>query len=545
MMEWQVTKAGAAIFDALHAYGLGIIVTTATGEPVAVQDCGCFYRLSCSSGAVLLALAELLDKIFALPDPDEVLCAREVQAPRIAPVPGLANLDGLLAALFTRPDVVRSCSLSALLRKYRFDPTAIERGIESVRAVCAQWKAWMARETSPASHWLAELLGDYDPQYPRQPLPAGNPQDDEITATLALDPSLAYATRQALSDGRVGRKVNMTMRGTRFAVLLAYIGAMRFLRAQQVKGDCIAYSVPLAPALTLRAGTVRPLLWPRDEDDPEEALLLQALYLASGSALDETRWRALLYQVLQAQGKQAAISRSRGALDVARLALLEIRTGGALPGYWQHLLRTPKRERPCELDHLVSALVAGQLREWEAHVRDVAQAELSRRPREKTDNLAARPRLYSIDEVKEVSATMESLHPTPLSAILESKEGTIRFGHALRQLREVAPSMAREVLQDLESIKTRDQLLDALTRAMQLCEVMKAKSPFMIVPVDPDLKLLLEDVERYGPPSIAALLRLLSTLRNAPRRGELDQAGNAHASPEPGAQEAPEDAAQM
>lgn len=81
-----------------------------------------------------------------------------------------------------------------------------------------------------------------------------------------------------------------------------------------------------------------------------------------------------------------------------------------------------------------------------------------------------------------------------------------------------------------------------------MVRVMKAKSPFMIVPVDLDLKLLLEDVERYGPQSIATLLRLLSTLHNAPRRGELDQAGNAHiagAPPEPGAQEAPGDAERM
>ncbi len=154
----------------------------------------------------------------------------------------------------------------------------------------------------------------------------------------------------------------------------------------------------------------------------------------------------------------------------------------------------------------------------------------------------ARRRLYSIDEVMEVSATMESSRPTPLSAILQGKEGTMRFGHALRQLREGASSMAREVLEDLESVQTRDQLMDALTRAMQMCEVMEAKSPFLIVPTDPDLKLLMEDVERYGPHTIAGLLRLLSTLRHAPRRGEVDHAGDAQVpteSSEPAMREAP------
>src|SRR5579863_4714652 len=101
MMEWHVTRVGAAMFDALHAYGLGIVVTSTAGEPVAVQDCGCFYRLTCSCSAVPGVPVELLDEIFALPQPDEVLRARVVQAQPVVPVPGMANLDGLLAALFT------------------------------------------------------------------------------------------------------------------------------------------------------------------------------------------------------------------------------------------------------------------------------------------------------------------------------------------------------------------------------------------------------------------------------------------------------------
>lgn len=99
----------------------------------------------------------------------------------------------------------------------------------------------------------------------------------------------------------------------------------------------------------------------------------------------------------------------------------------------------------------------------------------------------------------------------------------MRFGHALRQLKEHAASTVREVLDDLEAVQTRDQLVDVLTRAMQTCEVMDAKAPFLIVPSDPDLKMLLEDVERYGAHTIAGLLRLLSTLRYAPRREEADQ----------------------
>src|SRR5260221_2226888 len=541
-MEWRVIKLGAQMFDALHAYGLGVVVASSTNEQVVVQDGGCFYRLSCSSGAVPPVPIDLLDEIFLLPEPGEVLHVQQVQPARHGVPLGVANLDGLLAALFTRPDVVRSCSLSALLRKHDFDPSVIERGIETMRSICTTWKTWAAHETPPASHWLFQLLKDYDFICPHQPLPGVTRQESDITATMALDPSFAYASRQTLSDGRVGRKVNMTIRGTRFATLLAYIAAMRFLRAQQVTGGLIAYSVPVASALTLHTGSARPLLWSRNDDEPEQALLLQALDLASAHSQGETRWTALLYQVLQVQAKQQAISRSRGVLDVARFTAQKSQSGEHLLRHWNWLLRTPQRERPYELDHLVAALITAQRQEREAHLFDVALAELARGPLENLDDQTARRRLYSIDEVMEVSATMESSRPTPLSAILQGKEGTMRFGHALRQLREGTSSMAREVLEDLESVQTVDQFMDTLTRPMQMCEVMEAKSPFLIVPTDPDLKLLMEDVERYGPHTIAGLLRLLSTLRHAPRRGEVDHAGDAQVpteSSEPAMREAP------
>ena len=58
---------------------------------------------------------------------------------------------------------------------------------------------------------------------------------------------------------------------------------------------------------------------------------------------------------------------------------------------------------------------------------------------------------------------------------------------------------------------------------MQTCEVVDANSPFIIVPTDEDLKLLLDDVERYGASMVAALLRLLSTLRYIPRKERVSQ----------------------
>jgi len=257
-MEWRVVKTGIEMFDALHAYGVGVVAAYATNGPVEIRDEGCSYRLSYPCTAVPQATVDLLDEVFQLPTAVEVLRMEQPSPPQAAIPLAVANLDGLLAALFTRPDVVRCCSLSALLDRYRFDPSVIERAIASVRSICTDWKTVTAREMPTASPWLGELLKDYDAVRPRQPLPGVIRQGEGITVALTLDPSLGYASRQPRSDGRLAWKVNLTVRGARFAALLAYIGAMRFLRAQPVTSGLIAYSVPVAATLTLYPESGRP-----------------------------------------------------------------------------------------------------------------------------------------------------------------------------------------------------------------------------------------------------------------------------------------------
>ena len=249
--------------------------------------------------------------------------------------------------------------------------------------------------------------------------------------------------------------------------------------------------------------------------------MLQALDLVTKGSKVKGKWKALSYQILQTLAKQQAISRSRGSLDLAWFGHLNHHAGEHLLRYWKWLLCMPQKECPYELHYLVEALVSSQRQAWQTHLFEVAQAELARRPLEEQDGQTRRLRLYNLHEIQEVSTAMESPLPTPLSTILERKEGTMRFGHAFRQLKEQASSMAREILEDLESVRTRDQLMDALTRARETCEVMDAKSPFLIVPSDRDLQVLLEDVERYGAHPIASLLRLLSTLHYTPRREEV------------------------
>lgn len=255
------------------------------------------------------------------------------------------------------------------------------------------------------------------------------------------------------------------------------------------------------------------------------ALVMQWLGLATQKTLHEGRVRGLTFQILQAQGKQPAISRSRGTLELSWLLSLKHSVGISLLRSWQWVLSRPQKECLYERHALVEALLACQAGSWEIHLFDVAQAELERNPQKDQDYL----RLYSVDEVREVVQIMESASRSPLSRILEQKEGTLHFGHALRQLKQASTSSnVRELLEELASVRTRDQLFDILTRLMEICEVLDAKTYFLITPSDDDLKLLLEDEELYSAQTIAAVLRLLSTLHHPPKAEEMGSRDDTH-----------------
>jgi hypothetical protein len=141
---------------------------------------------------------------------------------------------------------------------------------------------------------------------------------------------------------------------------------------------------------------------------------------------------------------------------------------------------------------------------WMAHLRDRAYAA--------THPNNEPVRLYSVDEVRRLSAMMDASTNHPLRKILERQEGTLRFGHALRQLGRYKAALLRDVIELLETAQTPEQLIRALHRAMQECELAKAKYPFIIIPDNVDCALLLDDVQQHGVRMIASLLMLLSVL---------------------------------
>ena len=105
---------------------------------------------------------------------------------------------------------------------------------------------------------------------------------------------------------------------------------------------------------------------------------------------------------------------------------------------------------------------------------------------------------------------------TPLYTILERDEGTLCFGRALHQLGRRIPSDLQELLEGLETVQTLDQLMRLLHRAMQKCELAKAKYPIHI-PTNRDLAVLITDVDQHGVRTVASILMILSALHPSHR----------------------------
>lgn len=108
---------------------------------------------------------------------------------------------------------------------------------------------------------------------------------------------------------------------------------------------------------------------------------------------------------------------------------------------------------------------------------------------------------------------MHTSHPSLLKKALEQKMGTLRFGHALRLLGDFNAAALRELVEDLDTVTTLDQLLHSLALTAQHCQIATAKTKFMVVPTDDDLAALLMDVEQSSPHTIARFLIVLSALR--------------------------------
>lgn len=505
-MEWHVVKTGAETFDALHAYGLGIVLAYVTRSPIELRNKGVVYVLQSPITTVPETEADILRQALALPTPEEVDAAAE--KPKEASL-SVTNLDGLLAATFTTRGV-RVVSVVDALNKKRFRPSVIQKALKKANAAVTRLQSYTERKARhTCGKWLSEVLQDYGVENAQTPLPIDK-GSAHIAVPMTLEPYFSYSTRRPISDGLITDKGNVTLRGTRYAAVLAFVGAARFLRAHRIAGDLVNFYVPIAAEMTFQPEISLPMLYPA-EHSAEHAVVLRWLVYHKAYYLPSSRWNSLAYQVMQTQGVQQSISRDRGLLDYSWLTNLEKATGPAIVSYWRWLLGNRREQVPFETDHLVEALAGRRAASWLAHLGEMATHLHSYADKD--------TRFYSLRELKEVTAAMITPTDLPLSTVLEREQGTFRFGRALRLLGRQNPAPLKELVEELDAVRTRDRLIRVLAWAVQECTVAGANSEFIIVPDDEDLEYLLEDIEQHGAQSIAGLLILLSALYY-PRRSD-------------------------
>ncbi len=496
-MEWSVAKIGSEMFDALHAYGLGIVLAYAGKAPVELRDKGPVYRLYSSAGT--LPHASALADILALPTPGQLQTFQQNQRKAHGP---LANLDGLLASLFTVPGV-RLVSISDLLDKQKQRPSVVQRGLAKVSTAISGWQKYIKRKSRHSPGWLSHALQDYDPIRPTVPF-THRKRTNDISVLMTIDPSFSFSTSRSVSDGLITDKTNIAVHGTQYATLFARIGAARFLRAQRVAKNWVNFYIPLVGSMALNARTAMPVLYSTPYP-PGQAAVYQWLTCSQMACSSNIDLRGLAYQTLQTQGPSQSISISRGYLDNLWLMAIEEQLGPKLANYWKFLLSNRREQLSFEIDNLADFLANRCPVAWTNHLRDISVC-LHNNPK-------GNVRPYSLKEIREVMVSMNASKNVSLSVMLKPDGGTLRFGHALRLLGQVNNGALREIIDSLDTAQTTNQLIRILALAAQECAVAGAKSQFIIVPNDDDLKHLLDDLEQHGAQTVAGLLIILSALR--------------------------------
>jgi len=502
-MEWSIVKIGIEQFDILHAYGLAILLATGCNISVELRDTACSYTLSCSTLQLPQVNCDvLLERVLLLPGEEEM----RIFDPRAKEQTlSVTVLDGLLTALFTTPGL-RALSVSHLVGKQRLDVEALQKGLRKVTKRINRWKAFARRAAKGKKmDWLSDVLRDYHPEHPAFPTLVEGKYEGDIHVLMTLDPSFCFSLRSAFSLGRMTEKTQVAVRGTRYAGLLAFIGASRFLRAQRLSGALVNCYVPVARNISIDADTSLPILLPTD-CRPDQAAIRHWLALSQQSSQLKTVWNGLAYQTLLTQGQQQSLSLESGVLEIGWLIALQEGIGKGAISYWQTQLNA--KEAVDEQEHLVDSLKYRSIDAWLAHLHTMAQGMQV--------HLGSKGRSYSLEEVRTITQAMSDAKNIPLKQVLEREGGTLRFGRALRQVGRFNPSRLRDLLEDLKAAQTHAELLPVLYRIVLASELEKAKESRIIVPTEKDLMALLEDVDQYGIPVLVGLLLVLSALRYTP-----------------------------
>lgn len=490
MATYFVPKTGMEMADGLHALGLAVLAAETFNTDSTIEDRGVCFEITAPKSAELTISNRSLDDILALPTGGTLDEATDLQ---------LANFDGLLAASLTTPGV-RLVSVADARTRVKQEPDSLRNGIRKCKALIGRLQKYIEKHVECQETWSNAVLEGYTAaKYSNIALKPK--QTSDISIPLTLDPAFGYATRQPLSDGEITARSNVAIEGAAFAAILLYVGAARALRAQRVgDGKLVNYYVPALNRMVVQANFYLRCL-PHSSHSSRRASLGASfvIWRANPGAM-----KGISVQVLQTQKAKQSISIEHKCISFSRLNELGQRGFMELLLRWHSLLRQPPDKDPFDLDDLVDTLHDNSSAAFRRHMADAAWHRHA-----KWNDAAI---YYDLEEAK-VMAAMTLHANSAMAVVLARDHGTVRFGHALRLLRDVNDAETKEIIEVLDTVKTRDQLIRALARSAQACQLAKAKSDFIIIPTDDDLSVLLDDIEQFGARDIAGLIIILAALR--------------------------------
>lgn len=506
-MDYCILASGASMFDACHAYGLGVLLAHTTSSPVKMVWEGVGYRLSTNKRTHPTITPDTIQEVLVLPD---ATALADTSATQNLSSVAMGNLDGLLAVTFTTRGV-RAVSVQDGRSKEKFNDAISEQAVDKAQALVDKLIAYLERLERKESDGLSPLLRVYAPDQAVPPILKTKGAND-LTIPMTMDPMLSFSTRPPFTNGCITENTNLATENMPLATLLAFVGAARFLRGQRCASRLVNLYLPLPQQMTITATPCLPLL-AGTALPAQQALAARWLSPTAPSA--GVVWRALACHTLQTQGSSQSITRAVGVVDYVWLATLQQRVGDEVGAYWRFALHQSREALTYELDILTACLLHRSGVAWLQHLNELAHIVAQQRD--------GQLRTYTDHEVKEITQMLPATENLPLRMVLAHEQGTKRFGHALRQLGKYNPSALRELAEDLDAVRDLDQLLRLLAQMTQTCVVLKAKSEFILVPTDDDLDLLLADVEQFGARRIASVLLILAVLRY-PREEREEQA---------------------
>ncbi len=507
-MKLVVVKTGFASFDTLHACGLAIVFAEVCDEEVLLQDQGPVFELTLSIEPIPKVSYLVLKQILRLPDLDELLKPSKDHETATH----FLNLDGLLATTINLPGP-RTLSITELLHRPFLDEEGkalwLKKGYEKVSRVASRLISGIQRELKSGSDDFLNLISD-DYLSDHLIIPKIEKYGQRyLPIWSTFEPALGFSTRSSVSDCELN-SYNLTISGNRFASFLALVGAARILRAQKTDSRYAVYWLPSFNQITIVPGfAFQPLRFFRG--NANLAILSRTMDALNNET--ETKFIGLHYHILQGSKQPVPV-------EEGEISLLPLRQfPKKLVKFWRSIATS---SLTFDDDLLSSALFDLNYHSWERFLLSWHDLLLS--------NKVAYP--YSLDEILEVNHMLDPLSAQPLSAILNEKAGTRKFGVLLRQLNEINRSEYLEAKNKLIGARSPEEILAALCPALdEILVIQGKKATFRVIPTNADIKKLLEQIESHGVSSIAHILIILASLhyRKIAASNENKSSGNSKA----------------